>query len=156
MLYYLYVEKIPYPLLVHNEANLFLFITYWHLMAMNFKIIEHSRREKIQIEKPARAFMIIFLAFIIMGQFLAKPILHCIKSPLVRFDSDIFYMRHVYQFLYILINILICVFPLVNNFAFFISDSIILSQLTSIYMANEHSMSALLASLPIMFAVQGH
>lgn len=53
-------------------------------------------------------------------------------------------------------NILINVFPLVNNFLFFLTDGLILSQLTSMYLFNEFSMSAMLTALPVLFVLQNH
>ena len=53
-------------------------------------------------------------------------------------------------------NVAISVFPLVNNFMFFLSDGIILSQLTTLYLYNEFSMSALLTILPCLFVLQNH
>lgn len=60
------------------------------------------------------------------------------------------------MFFYIAFNIAINVFPLVNNFMFFLSDGLILSQLTSLYLFNEFSMSALLTIMPILFVIQNH
>ena len=58
--------------------------------------------------------------------------------------------------LYIAMNIGIAVFPHVHNFIFFLSDGVILSQLTSLYLYNEFSMSALLTALPVLFVLHNH
>jgi 1,4-dihydroxy-2-naphthoate octaprenyltransferase len=60
------------------------------------------------------------------------------------------------MFSYIVFNVLINVFPLVNNFVFFLSDGIILSQLTSLYMMNEFSMTCFLNVVPVLFVIQNH
>ena len=68
-------------------------------------------------------------------------------------ETSYWSQRYLFMFLYIVMNVLINVFPLVNNFLFFISDGIILSQLTALYMVNEFSMSALLTALPFLFVL---
>ena len=59
-------------------------------------------------------------------------------------------------FIYIGFIVLTSLFPLVKNFLFLVSDGLILSQLTSLYLYNEFSMSALLTCLPVLFVLQNH
>jgi 1,4-dihydroxy-2-naphthoate octaprenyltransferase len=57
---------------------------------------------------------------------------------------------------YIILNGLVSVFPHLKNFSFLITDGVILSQLTSIYLYNEFSMTALLTIMPVLFVLQNH
>jgi hypothetical protein len=45
-MHYYYVEKIPIENRIENESELFKFIVIWHIVFMNFKIAEESRRKK--------------------------------------------------------------------------------------------------------------
>lgn len=60
------------------------------------------------------------------------------------------------MFFYIVANSLQSFFPHVHNFAFFLSDGVLLSQLTSLYLYNEFSMSAILTILPVLFVIHNH
>lgn len=64
--------------------------------------------------------------------------------------------RYMFMLLYLIGNAAISIFPHTWNFLFFLTDGVILSQLTSFYLYNEFSMSALLTILPVLFVVHNH
>jgi hypothetical protein len=151
--HYIIVEKIPIEYRVKNEENLALFLLVWHLVFMNFKIGEQSRVKKNEKYKiPILTILLVFGAFTLLTVVLA-PVLAYFNVPFTELKTSYWGQRYLFMFLYILLNVIINVFPLVNNFLFFLSDGIILSQLTSLYMINEFSMSALLTSLPYLFVL---
>lgn len=71
-------------------------------------------------------------------------------------DTSYWGGRYLYMLIYLLANGAISVFPHCFNFVFFISDGLILSQLTSVYLYNEFSMTCLLNLLPIFFVLHNH
>lgn len=64
--------------------------------------------------------------------------------------------RYLVMLAYLLMNVATAVFPHTFNFLFFLSDGVALSQLTSIYLYNEFSMTCLLNLLPIFFVLHNH
>ena len=64
--------------------------------------------------------------------------------------------RYLVMLVYLLMNAATAVFPHTFNFLFFLSDGILLSQLTSLYLYNEFSMTCLLNLLPILFVLHNH
>ena len=64
--------------------------------------------------------------------------------------------RYMVMLAYLLMNAATAVFPHTFNFLFFLSDGVLLSQLTSLYLYNEFSMTCLLNLLPIFFVLHNH
>lgn len=64
--------------------------------------------------------------------------------------------RYMVMLAYLLMNATTAVFPHTFNFLFFLSDGVLLSQLTSLYLYNEFSMTCLLNLLPIFFVLHNH
>lgn len=151
--HYFVVEKIKIEDRVKNEYNLASFIIVWHLIFMYFKNFEETRRTKNKNAIVAITTMIIVFAISITITMLITPFLAYFNFEITSLKTNIWTMRYIMMFIYIIQNIFINTFPLVNNFLFFISDGIILSQLTSVYLVNEFSMSALLTVLPFLFVL---
>ena len=87
---------------------------------------------------------------------LTTPVLAWLQAPVTLLDTDYWTTRYLMSLLYIVFNCASSVFPHVHNFLFFLSDGLVLSQLTSLYLYNEFSMSALLTTLPVLFVIQNH
>lgn len=156
LIHYFFVEGITEEQMVHNEKELVTLVVTWHIIFMTFKIVEETRRKKNDIHFHMIATIIGILA---AGTFLTvilTPFLAWFNCSITQLDTSYWTLRYFMLFLYIVMNIFINVFPLVNNFMFFLSDGIILSQITSIYLFNEFSMSALLTVLPFLFVLQNH
>ena len=100
--------------------------------------------------------VVVILALFSVLTCLLSPILSWMNYKMYHLQTSYFTLRYIWMFFYILFNILINVFPLVNNFLFFMSDGIILSQLTTLYMYNEFSMSCFLTIIPVLFVIQNH
>lgn len=94
---------------------------------MNFKIFEESRRKKNDEHIHIIAGVFIVLSIYTVATFLLTPFLAWFDSDLTKIDSSYFTLRYILMFFYILMNVIISVSPLVNNFMFFLSDGIILS-----------------------------
>ena len=130
-----------------------MFIIVWHAVFMNFKAFEESRRKKNDENIHMIALLVGFLALATGLVFITTPFLAWFDSDLTKIENSYYSLRYIMMFLYIVMNLIINVFPLVNNFMFFLSDGLILSQLTSLYLFNEFSMSALLTILPVLFVL---
>ena len=142
--------------MVHNEISLVVFIVGWHLIAMNFKVIEKTRILANKKYKVGIMSLGTFFAILTALIFLLVPILAMSGVSFVEVPSDFNKTRYTYSFFYVCFNILICALPLFNHFMFFLADGIFLSQITSIYLYNELSMTCLLSILPLLFVVQNH
>ena len=125
----------------------------WHIVFMNFKSAEESRRKKTENVRVANVGLVILLAAFTLLVLVLTPFIAWFNCDITQLKTDYWALRYMLMFFYILFNVIINVFPLVNNFLFFLTDGIILSQLTSIYLANEFSMSALLTILPFLFVL---
>ncbi|CDW74674.1 UNKNOWN [Stylonychia lemnae] len=154
--HYTIVEKINYEDFVHNEWEFMSFIVVWHVIFMNLKIIEESRRKKNEEHLHMMVVIVGVIAIYTLSHIILTPILAWLDYESTRLQSSYFTYRYIWMFFYILFNSFINIFPLVNNFMFFLSDGIILTQLTSLYLFNEFSMSALLTSMPVLFVIQNH
>ena len=71
-------------------------------------------------------------------------------------DTSYWTLRYITMLLYLLMNAAISIFPHSFNFLFFLSDGVLLSQLTSLYLYNEFSMTCLLNLLPMFFVLHNH
>jgi hypothetical protein len=71
-------------------------------------------------------------------------------------DTSYWTLRYLVMLLYIAMNAGMSIFPHSFNFIFFLSDAVLLSQLTSLYLYNEFSMTCLLNLLPIYFVLHNH
>eukprot|EP00347_Sterkiella_histriomuscorum_P017077 403350756 len=156
IMHYYLVEKIDYDQWVHNEYDLLKLIFVWHVIAMNFKILQENKKRLTDEYIHITSTICLLFGFYSLITILSAPILAWFDSGLTQIDITSFKARYLLTFLYIVFNALNSIFPLVRNFMFLISDGIILSQLTSLYLFNELSMSALLTALPILFVVQNH
>ena len=154
--HYYIVENITVEEFVRNEQDLLVFIGCWHVVFMMYKNFEESRRKKNDNLKVLIAVMVIGFVASTALIILATPLLAWLDFGFTHLQTDYWFLRYLMMFLYIGFNIIINVFPLVNNFLFFLSDGIILSQIASIYLINEFSMSALLTILPFLFVLQNH
>ena len=128
-------------------------IVAWHVIFMAYKIAEETRRKKYQEHIKLILYLVGAISICILLTVLLTPFLAYFNCEVTQLDNSFWTVRYLMLFLYILMNIFINVFPLVNNFMFFLSDGILLSQLTSIYLFNEFSMSALLTILPYLFVL---
>lgn len=94
---------------------------------MFFKIVEESRLKKYSYYKT----LIVIVAFILIGFTLlivfVTPFASYFNFKITHMQTDYWTKRYFLMFVYILFNVLINVFPLVNNFLFFLSDGVILS-----------------------------
>lgn len=97
-----------------------------------------------------------FVAIPAVITILTTPVLAWLQSRVTQLDTDYWTTRYLMTLLYILFNCASSVFPHVHNFLFLLSDGLVLSQLTSLYLYNEFSMSALLTTLPVLFVIQNH
>jgi len=93
------------------------------------------------------------MALYTLGTFLFTPFMAWYDSDITKLETSFYGYRYLLMAVYIIFNIIISVSPLVNNFMFFLSDGLILSQLTSLYLFNEFSMSAMLTALPVLFVI---
>lgn len=150
--YYL-VEKITPEQRVPNEKALLTFVVGWHFAFMVFKIGEETRRKKNDDLFHVIIGMTAPLAVITVLTFLLTPVLAWFDAEITQIECSYYTRRYVLMALYIIFNVLISVFPLVNNFMFFLSDGLILSQITTLYMFNEFSMTCLLSILPVLFVL---
>lgn len=126
-LHYILIEKIKIGDRVQNEMSLLVFILAWHIIFMNFKNAEESRRKKNEEIKFAVAVLIILLMVVAVLTVLATPVLAWFNFEVTSLYTDYWTLRYLMMFVYITFNIVINAFPLVNNFLFFLSDGIILS-----------------------------
>jgi len=154
--YYYMVENITIDTVVRNEVDLLVFIGIWHVVAMLCKDFEINRLKKKEQYKVILICMIIGVVASTVILFILWPILAAFGVEIALIDTDHQKLKFLFQGLYIILNMVICVLPLFNNFFFFLSDGIFLSQLTCIYLANELSMSCLLVVLPFLFVVHNH
>jgi len=156
LIHYYYVEKISIEEWLPNGYDLASFILTQHFIFMMFKVVEESRRKK-NVECMHMIFSIIVcLSIYTLLTFILTPIYAWHDSEKTRLQTSYYTWRYIMMGLYIIMNIVINVFPLVNNFMFFLSDGIILSQITSLYMFNEFSMTSILTILPVLFVIQNH
>ncbi len=126
-MHYLHVEKMPLANRVENEYELLQLIVIWHVIFMNFKIAEESRRKKHEDLKTVIAIYIGALLVITLLVLLLTPFLAYFNFKVTKLDTNYWSLRYILMLFYIIFNILINTFPLVNNFLFFLSDGIILS-----------------------------
>lgn len=87
---------------------------------------------------------------------LLAPIFSWFDLEVTQLDTNYWSLRYLTMLVYIIGNAVLSVFPHVHNFLFFVTDGLLLSQLTSLYLYNEFSMSALLSILPVMFVIHNH
>jgi hypothetical protein len=88
---------------------------------------------------------------------LLTPILSWFNFDIAaKLDTNFWTIRYFTMLLYLIFNAGISIFPHTFNFLFFMSDAVLLSQLTSIYLYNEFSMTCLLNLLPIYFVLHNH
>lgn len=123
---------------------------------MLFKIAEETRKIKHDDLFHVIIGMTAPLGVITILVFLITPFMAWFNAEYTQIECSYYSWRYLIMALYIVFNILISVFPLVNNFMFFLSDGIILSQITTLYMFNEFSMTCLLSILPVLFVLQNH
>jgi hypothetical protein len=154
--HYIIVEKIEYENWVHNEHELLSFIVFWHIIFMNYKVIEETRRKKNIDHMHIIVLIVGVLSVYTLLTFICTPFMAWYDSDSTKIENSYYGWRYIMLGLYILMNIFINTFPLVNNFMFFLSDGLILSQLTALYLFNEFSMSALLTILPVLFVIHNH
>ena len=154
ILHYTLIERVDYmnQALRQNEYSFIILILGWHLIFMNLKISEESRRAKNQQHKMIINVVTGIFAVPAVLVVLSTPILSWFNFSCTQLDNSYFTQRYFMLFLYIITSI----FPHVTNFLFFLSDGVILSQLTSLYLYNEFSMSALLTILPVLFVLHNH
>lgn len=122
---------------------------------MNFKIFQENKRKK---EEPLDLLHVSALICLVFGIYtvltlLLTPILAWFGAQSTQIDISYYKSRYIYMGLYIVLNIVNATFPLVRNFMFFVTDGLLLSQITSLYLFNEYSMSALLSILPLLFVI---
>lgn len=153
--HYWMVEKIEYDNWVHNEWELISFILLWHFVTMNFKVLQENKRKKEESQDLLQLSALICLVFGVFTllTLLLSPIFAWFGAQITLINLSYFKSRYIYLGLYIVLNIVNAIFPLVRNFMFFVTDGLILSQLTSLYLFNEYSMSALLTVLPVLFVI---
>jgi len=151
--HYTIVEKIKYDDFVHNEYEFLEFILIWHVIFMNLKVLEETRRKKNDEHIHMIALICGICGIYAISHILFTPFLSWFDFESTRLLSSYYTYRYIWMFFYIAFNIAINVFPLVNNFMFFLSDGLILTQLTSLYLFNEFSMSALLTAMPVLFVI---
>lgn len=154
--HYYIVEKIDYDKWVHNEYELISFILTWHFVTMNFKILQENKKKLTDEYFHITATICTVFGIYTVVTILCAPFLAWFDSSLTQIDISSYKGRYFLSFLYIIGNILNSVFPLARNFMFLITDGLILSQLTSLYLFNEFSMSAMLTCLPVLFVIQNH
>ena len=94
---------------------------------MMYKNFEESRRKKNSDLKVFIAVLIIVFTSLTTLILLITPILAWFDFRVTQLDTNYWTLRYLMMFLYITFNVVINVFPLVNNFLFFLSDGIILS-----------------------------
>ncbi len=139
-----------------NEISFAKLIIIWHLVFMLSKVGEYSKFTKNERHKIA--------IFVIAGSIGIPSIIILLFTPLfawfnyefTQMDTSYWTLRYLMLFFYIVFNTLTSIFPHVYNFLFFISDGIILGQLTSLYLFNEFSMSVMLSTLPVLFVLHNH
>mmetsp|Transcript_332 Transcript_332/g.367 ORF Transcript_332/g.367 Transcript_332/m.367 type:complete len:136 (-) Transcript_332:473-880(-) len=123
---------------------------------MLLKIGEESKRKRLQSVKSFVVGIIVVICFCIAATVIATPFLAWFNFSLTHLDTNFWTLRYFFMLLYIGMNIAINLLPLVNNFMFFLSDGIVLSQLTSLYMFNEFSITCFISIAPVLFVVQNH
>jgi hypothetical protein len=156
--HYVVVERIDYwqQAVRENEQAFITLVLAWHLVSVNLKVAEESRRKKnIQ---HTNLILAIVAMFAIPGivVILLTPFFAWFDVSLTHLHTSYWTTRYLLTLLYILMNCVTSIFPHVFNFLFFLSDGVILSQLTSLYLFNELSMSALLTILPLHFVLHNH
>ena len=120
---------------------------------MMFKIADESRilRKELAVNTNIICTITLTIIVILIGVF--TPILAYFDFEITHIKTDFWTLRYFAMFFYILFNVLINIFPLVNNFLFFISDGFILSQITCLYLANEFSITCFLSIAPVLFVI---
>lgn len=156
LLHYHNVEQIPFEERVENEYYFISFVLFWHIVSMNFKVVEESRRRRNPEYQPIIPVIGILLAVLTAAFIILTPFLSYFNFKITHLQTSYYSLRYLMMFFYIVFNVLICAFPLVNNFLFFLSDGVILSQLASLYMVNEFSMTCFLNIVPVLFVIQNH
>mmetsp|Transcript_23707 Transcript_23707/g.18126 ORF Transcript_23707/g.18126 Transcript_23707/m.18126 type:complete len:320 (+) Transcript_23707:99-1058(+) len=154
--HYLIVEKVPRSEMVRNESELLSFILLWHLVFMFLKMSEESHRKKHKSVQTLMVFLNVVIGGSIALVVVATPLLAWMDFSVALLDSSYYTLRYLYMFLYITMNVAASVLPLLSNFVFFLTDGIILSQLTSLYLFNEFSITAFISIAPVLFVVQNH
>ena len=156
--HYQYIEGIDYwsQSIRQNEIAFGMLIVMWHVVSMNFKVAEESRRMKHATKINAIIFLCGLFGIPALITIVMTPLLAWLNFGVTTLDSSYWTLRYMMVLLYIALNSITSVFPHVHNFLFFLSDGLILSQLTSLYLYNEFSMSALLTCLPVLFVLHNH
>lgn len=125
--HYIIVENIDYDKWVHNETSFLRFLLVWHVIFMNLKAVEETRRKKNDVHLHMIVAIVGFCATYTLLHILLTPFLSYFDYESTRIEIEYFTTRYILMFLYIAFNVFINVLPLVNNFMFFLSDGIILS-----------------------------
>jgi hypothetical protein len=124
---------------------------------MVFMILRVLDERKMQSVTEQKRFIrtIIGAVFGIPGAIvvLLTPILSWFNFSVTSLDTSYWTLRYLILLFYILFNVLTSVLPHLKNFAFLITDGVLLSQLTSLYLYNEFSMTALLTIMPVLFVL---
>lgn len=158
LMHYTVVEKIDYfeHGLRQNESSFIQLVVVWHLVFMNLKIGEEGRRFKYAIHQTIIIGICGFFGISTVLTVLFTPILSWFSFSCTHLETTYWSLRYLMVFFYIAFNVLISLFPHVHNFLFLVSDGLVLSQLASLYLFNEFSMSALLTCLPVLFVLHNH
>lgn len=156
--HYQWIEGLDYwtAALRQNECAFIKLILAWHLVFTNLKVLEEGKRLKYAQQAKALLFVAGLVAIPAAITILTTPVLAWLHARVTLLDTEFWTTRYLMILLYILFNCASSVFPHVHNFIFFLSDGVVLSQLTSLYLYNEFSMSALLTTLPVLFVIQNH
>ena len=158
IVHYSLIEGIDYltQAVRENEVAFLWLIAQWHFVFMNLKVAEESFRKKHESHQNVIMGIAFFFGIPTLLILLLTPFFSWFDSDVTRLESSYYTLRYTMIFLYIVLNTVISVFPHMRNFLFFLSDGVILSQLTSLYLYNEFSMSAMLTALPVLFVLHNH
>jgi len=156
--HYQFIEGIDYfsNAIRENEWSFITLIGIWHLVFMNIKILEESRRKKYEEYKIVPLFIAGIFAVPGILSIILTPFLSWFNFSCTHLETSYWTLRYIILFLYLVLNIATSVFPHLHNFLFFLSDGLLLSQLTSLYLYNEFSASAFLTLLPPLFVLHNH
>ena len=140
-----------------NEKAFLQYILMWHLVFMMLKVFD-ERKFQLTPEPQRTIKLIIGAIFGVPSALLVllTPILSWFNFQYTFLDTSFWTWRYLIMLPYIILNVLTSVFPHLKNFSFLMTDGVILSQLTSIYLYNEFSMNALLTIMPVLFVLQNH
>ena len=159
MFHYQIIEGIDYwsQAVRTNEWPFGKLIVTWHIVFMMLKVFDERKLQATP--EPQRTMKVIIGGIFAVPSILVTlltPILAWFNFQFTLLDTSYWTLRYLIMLPYIILNALSSVFPHLKNFAFLITDGVILSQLTSIYLYNEFSMNALLTIMPVLFVLQNH